>query len=135
MPAKGAQAGLKLWLWVFAAVVCCAFAGKRPPAELPRFLALADVVASPRRKGVNTPFKVYTYLASGRPALVQDTGWTAHLPHGEGLLAFSTPEEALAGIDSINSAYEAHARRAREVARDHFDAARILPLLLDVCSR
>ena len=27
---------------------------------------------------------------SGRPALVQDTGWTAHLPSGEGLLAFST---------------------------------------------
>ena len=34
------------------------------------------------------------YLASGRPALVQDTGWTAHLPHGEGLLAFSTLDEA-----------------------------------------
>ena len=34
------------------------------------------------------------YLASGRPALVQDTGWTAHLPSGEGLLAFSTPDEA-----------------------------------------
>ena len=34
------------------------------------------------------------YLASGRPALVQDTGWTAHLPHGDGLLAFSTPDEA-----------------------------------------
>ena len=39
------------------------------------------------------------YLAAGRPALVQDTGWTAHLPSGEGLLAFSTPDEALAGID------------------------------------
>src|SRR6185369_13480566 len=33
------------------------------------------------------------YLASGRPALVQDTGWTAHLPHGDGLLAFSSPDE------------------------------------------
>ncbi|HEY3120180.1 MAG TPA: glycosyltransferase family 4 protein [Vicinamibacteria bacterium] len=45
----------------------CVFAGKRPPAELPAFLALADVVASPRRSGANTPFKVYTYLASGKP--------------------------------------------------------------------
>ena len=26
------------------------------------------------------------YLAAGRPALVQDTGWTAHLPSGEGLV-------------------------------------------------
>jgi glycosyltransferase involved in cell wall biosynthesis len=45
----------------------CFFAGKRPPSELPLFLALADVVASPRSRGSNTPFKVYTYLASGKP--------------------------------------------------------------------
>ena len=55
------------------------------------------------------------YLAAGRPALVQDTGWTAHLPSGEGLLSFSSPEEALAGIDRINADYALHARRA---ARD-----------------
>src|SRR5260370_9729522 len=71
------------------------------------------------------------YLASGRPALVQDTGWAAHLPSGDGLLAFSTPDEALAGIDRINSNYPAHARRAAEIAREHFDAARVLPALLD----
>jgi len=75
------------------------------------------------------------YLASGRPALVQDTGWTAHLPHGDGLLAFSSEEEALAGIDRINSAYSTHAHRAGEIARDHFDAARVLPALLDICGR
>ena len=45
----------------------CTFAGKRPPEELPLFLALADVVCSPRSRGANTPFKVYTYLASGKP--------------------------------------------------------------------
>ena len=71
------------------------------------------------------------YLASGRPALVQDTGWTAHLPSGEGLLAFSTLEEALAGIDRINSDYPRHARRAGEIAREHFDAGRVLRRLLD----
>ena len=71
------------------------------------------------------------YLASGRPALVQDTGWTAHLPHGEGLLAFSNPEEALAGIDRLNGDYERHARRATEIAHEHFDARRVLPKLLD----
>jgi glycosyltransferase involved in cell wall biosynthesis len=43
------------------------FAGTRPPAELPAFLALADVLCSPRVKGENTPFKIYTYLASGKP--------------------------------------------------------------------
>ncbi len=72
------------------------------------------------------------YLASGRPALVQDTGWTTHLPHGEGLLAFSTAEEALAGIDGINADYARHAARASDLAREHFDASRVLPKLLEV---
>ena len=70
------------------------------------------------------------YLASGRPALVQDTGWTAHLPSGEGLLTFSTLEEALAGIERINADYDRHARSAIEIAREHFDASRVLPRLL-----
>jgi hypothetical protein len=75
------------------------------------------------------------YLAAGRPALVQDTGWTAHLPAGEGLVAFSTPDDALAGIDAINADYPRHARRAAEIAAEHFDAALVLPrLLADVCS-
>jgi len=75
------------------------------------------------------------YLASGRPALVQDTGWTAHLPSGDGLLAFSTPDEALAGVDDINTDYDRHARRALDIAREHFDANVVLPRLLeDACS-
>ena len=75
------------------------------------------------------------YLASGRPALVQDTGWTAHLPHGDGLIAFSTPDDALAAIDRINSDYAHHARSAGEIARERFAADRILPPLLEVaCS-
>src|SRR4051812_11345464 len=75
------------------------------------------------------------YLASGRPALVQDTGWTAHLPHGDGLLSFSSPEEALAGIDRINADYPRHARAAAAIAREHFDAERVLRRLLDIaCS-
>jgi len=45
----------------------CTFAGKRPPSELPAFLGLAHVLASPRHRGENTPFKIYTYLASGKP--------------------------------------------------------------------
>ena len=74
------------------------------------------------------------YLASGRPALAQDTGWTAHLPAGEGLLSFSTPDEALAAIDRVNSDYPRHARRAGEIAREHFDAGRVLSRLLEACS-
>ncbi len=75
------------------------------------------------------------YLASGRPALVQDTGWTAHVPGGDGLLAFSTPDEALAGIDRINGDYARHAACAAEIAREYFDARRVLPkLLAEACN-
>jgi hypothetical protein len=66
---------------------------------------------------------------------VQDTGWSAHLPEGEGLLAFSTPEEALAGLDRLQTDYARHARRAREIALECFDAARVLPRLLETATR
>jgi hypothetical protein len=72
------------------------------------------------------------YLASGRPAIVQDTGWTTHVPAGDGLLAFTNMDEAVAGIDRINSDYEQHSRRAVEIAHEYFDAARVLPKLLDI---
>jgi hypothetical protein len=71
------------------------------------------------------------YLAAGRPALVQDTGWSAHLPSGSGLLAFSTPEEALAGLERVDRDYTVHARCAAQIARECFDASRVLPALLD----
>jgi hypothetical protein len=74
------------------------------------------------------------YLSSGRPALVQDTGWTAHLPSGDGLLAFSSFEQVLAGIDRINSDYSRHAQRATEIAREYFDARVVLPKLLETVS-
>lgn len=75
------------------------------------------------------------FLAAGRPALVQDTGWSMHLPAGEGLLAFSTPEEALDGLERISRAWARHSRRAAEIASEHFDAGRVLPRLLDVATR
>ena len=56
------------------------------------------------------------YLASGRPALVQDTGFSRNLPTGEGLLAFSTLEEAGAGAEAITRKYAAHCRAARAIA-------------------
>lgn len=75
------------------------------------------------------------YLASGRPAVVQDTGWASHLPSGEGLFAFSTVGEALEGIDRINTDYQHHARAALDMAHEYFDARRVLSSLVDtVCS-
>lgn len=59
------------------------------------------------------------YLASGRPALVQDTGFGEHLPTGEGLLAFRTPEEAVALAGELRAEYPAHRRAARRIAEEH----------------
>jgi hypothetical protein len=75
------------------------------------------------------------FLAAGRPALVQDTGWSAHLPAGTGLLGFSTRDEALAGLDRIACDWATHSRAASEIAGDCFDASRVLRRLLDVASR
>ncbi len=70
------------------------------------------------------------YMASGRPVLVQETGFSEWLESGAGVVAFSTPEEAIAGIDLINSDYESHSRRARELVRASFDAGDVLASLL-----
>jgi glycosyltransferase involved in cell wall biosynthesis len=65
------------------------------------------------------------YLASGKPAVVQDTGPSSYVPDGDGLHRFSTPEEAAAAIDAVNGAYERNCRAARELAETYFDATEI----------
>ncbi len=71
------------------------------------------------------------YLASGKPALVQDTGLAGHYPLGEGLLAFSTLEEAAEGVRDIQRDYPRHASAARRLAEKHFDARLVLGRLLE----
>ena len=70
------------------------------------------------------------YLASGKPVLAQDTGFSRHYPTGEGLLAFNTPEEAAAGAAEIWGNYPRHARAAREIAEAYFDSDKVLGGLL-----
>ena len=43
------------------------FTGKRPVTEMPAFMAIADILVSPRAIGTNTPLKIYSYLKSGKP--------------------------------------------------------------------
>jgi glycosyltransferase involved in cell wall biosynthesis len=45
------------------------FAGPRPIGMLPELLRQADVLVSPRLKGLNTPMKIYSYLDSGSAVL------------------------------------------------------------------
>jgi hypothetical protein len=71
------------------------------------------------------------YLASGRPVLAQDTGIGDVLPAGEGLVTFSTLDEATAGAEEILGNYERHSGAARELAEEHLAARRVLPRLLE----
>src|SRR2546423_2548401 len=71
------------------------------------------------------------YLASGKPAVVQNTGPSSFLPNGEGLFRFSTMEEAAAAFRAINADYERHCRAARALAEAYFDAKQVVGGILD----
>jgi glycosyltransferase involved in cell wall biosynthesis len=71
-----------------------------------------------------------TYLAAGRPVVTQETGFGNLLPTGCGLFGFSTTEEAAAAIEEINSDYARHSRRASEIAREEFEADKVLAKLI-----
>ena len=70
------------------------------------------------------------YLASGRPALLQDTGFSDNYPAGEGLVAFRTLDEAVAGAQRIAADYDAHRAAARALAEERFDSDKVLPRFL-----
>jgi hypothetical protein len=71
------------------------------------------------------------YLASGRPVVVEDTGFTDWLDSGRGVLAFSTLEEAIEAVRAVDADYDAHCRAAREVAQACFSSRMVLPALLE----
>ena len=52
------------------------FLGPKPVEELPKYLAEADILVSPRTRGENTPMKIYSYMLSGKPILA--TRMTTH---------------------------------------------------------
>jgi hypothetical protein len=70
------------------------------------------------------------YLASGRPVIAQETGFSRFLPTGDGLFAFETIEDVLAGIDALHRDYDRHRRAARAIAEEYFDSDRVLSRVL-----
>ena len=72
------------------------------------------------------------YLASGRPVLAQETGFSRFLPTGQGLFSFTTVEQVLCAIEEMNRDYERHRRAARALAEQYFDSRAVLTRLLDI---
>jgi len=70
------------------------------------------------------------YLATGRPVITQDTGFSELIETGRGLFSFSTVEEVLASIRTVNSNYPMHCRYAKELAGDYFNSDIVLNSML-----
>ena len=71
------------------------------------------------------------YMASGKPAVVQDTGPSSILPNGLGMFRFSTLEQAVDALRVLNADYVRHCRAARELVEAHFDGRDIIRGILD----
>jgi hypothetical protein len=71
------------------------------------------------------------YLASARPVVAQDTGFSRNLPTGEGILTFEDLDGAVAAVEALREDYVRHARAARTVAIEYLDSARVLAKLLE----
>jgi len=71
------------------------------------------------------------YLAAGRPVIIQQSGFTQHYGNTGGLFAFSSIKEIVDAVKAINADYAKHSRAAREVAREVFEAEKVLASLLN----
>jgi hypothetical protein len=70
------------------------------------------------------------YLASGRPVIAQDTGFSSFIECGEGLLPFRTDEDGAAAVEAVQGDYARHAAAARRIAEEYFDSDRVLGRLM-----
>jgi hypothetical protein len=71
------------------------------------------------------------YLASSRPVVIQDTGFSNVLPTGEGILAFRNPDQAVDAIHAVVENYDRHSAAARAIAEQYFDSRKVLGRLIE----
>jgi hypothetical protein len=71
------------------------------------------------------------YLASGRPVIVQETGFSQLLPVGEGIVPFTSLDEAVMAIREVEGNYLRHSSAARAISKAYFDSDQVLNSLLE----
>lgn len=106
------------------------FVGIVDPLRIPAFLDAADVIASPRSRGTNTPLKIYGYMRSGKPLVATDLHThTQTLTAEMACLVPPTPDGLATGLARVldDSSYAAElANTARTVGEQSYsDAAYI----------
>ncbi len=106
------------------------FAGFRPEVQMGTFFSLADVLVSPRTLGGNTPLKLYSYMAAGKPIVAtRISSHTQVLSDASAYLAAPTPEDfsqaLLSALDSSSKGAELRHSRANaclELIRTRYNA-------------
>jgi glycosyltransferase involved in cell wall biosynthesis len=100
------------------------FVGQHPMEEIPQYMALADILLSPRNKGTNTPLKLYTYLHSGKPILATNIySHTQILNRDIAMLVPPTAEDLAQGaLELLQKPELAHelASNGKKVADKHY---------------
>jgi hypothetical protein len=71
------------------------------------------------------------YLAAGRPVITQETGFSKFIPSGKGLFGFTTMNDVLKAIDTIESDYAEHCGAARQIAAECFGAEKVVGSLME----
>jgi hypothetical protein len=71
------------------------------------------------------------YLAAGRPVMTQETGFTKTYGGKLGLLSFRSLNEIVDCVKMINADYAKHSRAARAIAREFFEAEKVVRSILD----
>jgi hypothetical protein len=71
------------------------------------------------------------YLAAGRPVITQETGFTKFYGGEVGLLSFRTLGEIVDAVMQVNADYMKHSRAAYALAREVFEAKKVLKSILD----
>ncbi len=93
------------------------------------FTVAKDIYVRPRSGWFSD--RSVCFLAAGKPVVTQETGFSEIVPSGVGLLAFSTPEEAVEAVKAVAADWSRHAAAARRVAEEHFAAEKVLGAMLD----
>jgi hypothetical protein len=71
------------------------------------------------------------YLAAGRPVVIQETGFTKTYGGNAGLLSFRSLDEIVDAVKTINADYAKNSRAARALAREFFEAEKVVKSILD----
>jgi hypothetical protein len=135
--ALGSESAPRDRLREFGWIVGDPYEASRDPWVYQRFLQRSKAEFSVAKQGYVVTASGWfsdrstSYLASGRPVITQETGFSRWLTAERGVIAFRSPDEAIAAIESVCKDYERHCRSAREIVEEFFDARFVLASLLD----